>query len=64
MYFLRLTTKRALGEETFQREILTGLVEASISENLLWNIERIVTMIFMTEEIQMMQKMTRACLSD
>ena len=25
---------------------MTGLVEATVSENLLWNIERIVTMIF------------------
>ena len=45
-YFLRLTTRRALGEETFQRDILAGMIEGSVSENILWNIERIITMIF------------------
>ena len=42
----RLTTKRALGEETFQREIITGVISAVSSENVLWYLERIVSMIF------------------
>ena len=29
MYFLRANTKKSLGEETFQRDILTGLINAS-----------------------------------
>ena len=55
MYFLRTSTKRTLGEETFQvihvmmyissiklmqREIMAGLINASLTQNLLWNIER------------------------
>ena len=46
MNLTRLTTKRALGEETFQREIITGVISAVISENVLWYLERIVSMIF------------------
>ena len=46
MYFLRTSTKRTLGEETFQREIMAGLVNASLNENLLWNIERTVSNVF------------------
>ena len=46
MYFIRLTTKRALGEETFQREIITGVISAVNSENVLWYLERIVSTIF------------------
>jgi hypothetical protein len=46
MYFLRLTSKRALGEDTFQREILTGVLSAVASENILWSLERIVSTIF------------------
>lgn len=46
MYFIRLTTKRALGEETFQREILCGVISASVSENILWTLERIISTIF------------------
>ena len=40
------SSKRALGEETFQREIMAGLVNASLNENLLWNIERTVSNVF------------------
>ena len=64
VYTLRSSSKRALGEETFQREIMMGrrpgdrsgvsnkmfiyqgMVDARLPENLLWNIERIVTNIF------------------
>ena len=64
VYILRNSSKRALGEETFQREVmmgnvdetgkntkskvnfLTGMVDARLPENLLWNIERIVTKVF------------------
>ena len=46
MYFIRLTTKRALGEETFQREILTGVISAAASENVIWYLERIISTIF------------------
>ena len=46
VYILRSSSKRALGEETFQREIMLGMVDARQPENLLWNIERIVTNIF------------------
>ena len=46
MNLTRLTTKRALGEETFQREIITGVISAVSSENVLWYLERIVSMIF------------------
>ncbi|XP_023348445.1 dynein heavy chain 5, axonemal, partial [Eurytemora carolleeae] len=46
MYFLRTSTKRTLGEETFQREIMAGLINANINENLLWNIERSVSNVF------------------
>ena len=46
MYFLRANTKRTLGEETFQRDILGGLINASKTENILWNIERIFSNIF------------------
>lgn len=46
MYFLRANTKKSLGEETFQRDILTGLINASQTEYLLWNIERIFSNIF------------------
>ena len=42
----RSSSKRALGEETFQREIILGMVDGRVPENLLWNIERIVTNIF------------------
>ena len=40
------SSKRALGEETFQREIISGFIDARVPENLLWNIERIITNIF------------------
>ena len=62
MYFLRTSTKRNLGEETFQvdnnnnkksskrfipqREIMAGLVNATVNENLLWTIERTVSNVF------------------
>ena len=46
MYFLRANTKRTLGEETFQRDILAGLVNATNTETLLWNIERTFSNIF------------------
>ena len=64
VYILRNSSKRALGEETFQREvmmgrtgpgterhilhflIIVGMVDARLPENLLWNIERIVTKVF------------------
>ena len=42
----RSSSKRALGEETFQREIILGMVDGRVPEALLWNIERIVTNIF------------------
>jgi hypothetical protein len=57
----RTQTKRTLGEETFQREIMGGLINgggpaaaqcspssstASLTENLLWNIERTVSNVF------------------
>ena len=45
-YILRSSSRRALGEETFQREIMMGIVDGRFPENLLWNIERIVTNIF------------------
>ena len=40
MYFLRANTKKTLGEETFQRDILAGMINASGTEYMLWNIER------------------------
>ena len=46
MYFLRANTKRTLGEETFQRDILAGLINATQTETLLWNIERTFSNIF------------------
>ena len=46
MYFLRANTKRTLGEETFQRDILAGIINASDTEYLLWNIERTFSHIF------------------
>ena len=46
MYFLRANTKRTLGEETFQRDILAGLINATSTEILLWNIERTFSNIF------------------
>mgnify|MGYP001324120736 CR=1 FL=1 len=42
----RSSSKRALGEETFQREIILGMIDGRVPESLLWNIERIVTNIF------------------
>ena len=60
-YFLRLTTRRTLGEETFQvsynnetsfllsflqRDIMAGIINANVVENLLWNIERTVSDVF------------------
>ncbi|CAB4063578.1 DNAH [Lepeophtheirus salmonis] len=45
-YFLRTSTKRTLGEETFQREILTGILNAIEPDILLWSIERTVSKIF------------------
>ena len=35
-----------MGEETFQRDILAGLINASEMEYLLWNIERTISNIF------------------
>ena len=46
MYFLRANTRRTLGEETFQRDILAGLINATQTETLLWNIERTFSNIF------------------
>lgn len=46
MYFIRLSSRRSLGEETFQREILTGVVSATASENIIWYFERIVSNVF------------------
>ena len=46
LIFSRSSSKRALGEETFQREIILGMVDGRVPEALLWNIERIVTNIF------------------
>ena len=43
---LRANTKRTLGEETFQRDILAGLINATHTETLLWNIERTFSNIF------------------
>ena len=33
-------------EETFHREVMGGMVQASSSENLLWSLERTVEQIF------------------
>ena len=46
IYFLRLSTKKYLGEETFQRELVGGMVQASTVESLLWSLERTVELIF------------------
>ena len=46
MYFLRANTKKTLGEETFQRDILAGMINASGTEYMLWNIERMFSNIF------------------
>ena len=34
MYFLRANTKKSLGEETFQRDILTGTTRPKVFKNL------------------------------
>ena len=74
MYFLRLSTKKYLGEETFhvkellasiittvnilfQREVIGGMLSAAVIENLLWNIERTVSQIFIP-------LLTNKCLGD
>ena len=46
VYFLRLTSRKYLGEETFQREVIGGLVNSSSPSNLLWSLERTVSLIF------------------
>ena len=46
IYLLRTSTKRTLGEETFQREIMCGMLNAHEGDYLLWNIERTITKIY------------------
>jgi hypothetical protein len=46
IYLLRTSTKRTLGEETFQREIMCGMLNAQEGDYLLWNIERTITKIY------------------
>ena len=46
VYFLRLTSRKYLGEETFQREVVGGLVNSSSPSSLLWGLERTVSLIF------------------
>ena len=46
IFLLRTSTKRTLGEETFQREIMCGLLNAQEGDYLLWNIERTITKIY------------------
>ena len=46
IYFLRLSSRKYLGEETFQREVIGGLVNSSSPSNLLWSLERTVSLIF------------------
>ena len=46
IYFLRTSTKKLLHEETFQREIVCGMLDASVPDNLLWNVERTMSNLF------------------
>ena len=46
IYFLRLSSRKYLGEETFQREVIGGLVSSSEPSQLLWSLERTVSLIF------------------
>ena len=46
IYFLRLSSRKYLGEETFQREVIGGLLSSSSPANLLWSLERTVSLIF------------------
>lgn len=46
IFFLRTSTKRTLGEETFQREIMCGMVNAQEGDYLLWNVERTISRIY------------------
>ena len=46
IYFLRLSSRKYLGEETFQREVIGGLVSCSEPSQLLWGLERTVSLIF------------------
>ncbi|XP_059081897.1 dynein axonemal heavy chain 5-like [Tigriopus californicus] len=46
IYFIRTSSKRTLGEETFQREIMCGILNAQEGDYLLWYIERTVSKIY------------------
>ena len=37
---------RLLHEETFQREIVCGMLDANFPDNLLWNVERTMSNLF------------------
>jgi len=41
-----MSTKRYLGDETFQREIMVSPINASKGESLLWIVERQVSQVF------------------
>ena len=47
IYFMRASTKKSLGEEAFQREILVGPLNMQSIDNLIWQTERTITKIFL-----------------
>ena len=47
IYFMRASTKKSLGEEAFQREILVGPLNMETIDNLIWQTERTITKIFL-----------------
>ena len=44
---MRASTKKSLGEEAFQREILVGPLNMQSIDNLIWQTERTITKIFL-----------------
>lgn len=44
---MRASTKKSLGEEAFQREILVGPLNMETIDNLIWQTERTITKIFL-----------------